>query len=68
MEQLECLDIPNPCRGLCVSNYNGYCKGCLRSRNERLYWLRMSDVQKRLVLHLCILRRRKLMMLYQQQR
>ena len=60
MEQLEFFNIPNPCRGVCESNYRGYCKGCLRSREERLLWLRMSDTQKRYVLHLCRLRRIKL--------
>lgn len=60
MEQLEFFVIPSPCRGVCESNHKGYCKGCLRSRNERLYWLRLSDMQKQNVLRLCALRRRKL--------
>lgn len=66
MEQLEFFNIPNPCRGVCESNYRGYCKGCLRSREERLLWLRMSDTQKRYVLHLCRLRRIKLIQMSQQ--
>ncbi|KDN11827.1 hypothetical protein BHC46_01490 [Snodgrassella alvi] len=60
MEQLEFFVIPSPCRGVCESNHKGYCKGCLRSRNERLYWLRLSDMQKHNVLRLCAMRRRKL--------
>ncbi|WP_239349762.1 DUF1289 domain-containing protein [Snodgrassella communis] len=60
MEQLEFFVIPSPCRGVCESNHKGYCKGCLRSRNERLYWLRLSDMQKQNVLRLCDMRRRKL--------
>ncbi|MCO6516171.1 MAG: DUF1289 domain-containing protein [Snodgrassella sp.] len=60
MEQLEFFVIPSPCRGVCESNHKGYCKGCLRSRNERLYWLRLSDMQKQNVLRLCAMRRRKL--------
>ncbi|MCO6505841.1 MULTISPECIES: DUF1289 domain-containing protein [Snodgrassella] len=60
MEQLEFFVIPSPCRGVCESNHKGYCKGCLRSRNERLYWLRLSDMQKQNVLRLCVMRRRKL--------
>ncbi|PIT08366.1 DUF1289 domain-containing protein [Snodgrassella communis] len=60
MEQLEFFIIPSPCRGVCESNHKGYCKGCLRSRNERLYWLRLSDMQKQNVLRLCAMRRRKL--------
>lgn len=60
VEQLEFFDIPNPCRGVCESDLRGYCKGCLRSRNERLLWLRMTATQKRYVLSLCRLRLRKM--------
>lgn len=66
MEQLEFFVIPSPCRGVCESNQKGYCKGCLRSRDERLYWLKFSDRQKLQVLRLCQLRRRKLEQLLQQ--
>lgn len=68
MEQLEFFVIPSPCRGVCESNQKGYCKGCLRSRDERLYWLTFSDRQKQQVLRLCQLRRRKLEQLLQQSR
>lgn len=60
MEQLEFFALPNPCIGVCEANGKGYCKGCLRSREERRYWLQMSDAQKRQVLRLCQMRRRKL--------
>ena len=59
MEQLEFFDIPSPCVGVCISNNRGYCKGCFRSREERLYWLKFSDAQKREVVRLCAQRKRK---------
>lgn len=63
MEQLEFFSIPSPCIGICQTNSKGYCKGCLRSRDERLYWLKLSDAQKQNVLRLCRLRQRKLLQL-----
>ncbi len=63
MEQLEFFSIPSPCVGVCESNQKGYCKGCLRSREERLHWLQFSDGQKQQVLRLCRLRRKKLQQL-----
>lgn len=59
MEQLEFFDIPSPCVGVCESNNRGFCKGCYRSREERLYWLQLSDGQKRDVLRLIQARKRK---------
>lgn len=53
MSQLEIFDIPSPCIGVCEVNNKGYCKGCLRSRDERLYWLQLSGTQKRDVVRLC---------------
>lgn len=52
-EQLEFFDIPSPCRSVCESGPNGYCRGCFRSRQERFGWNTMSDVEKRDVLRLC---------------
>ncbi|MGL9724401.1 DUF1289 domain-containing protein [Sodalis sp. (in: enterobacteria)] len=52
-EQLEFFSLPNPCRGVCQSDARGYCRGCLRSRDERFQWGGMSDNQKREVLRLC---------------
>ncbi len=59
MEQLEFFDIPSPCIGVCEVNNRGYCKGCYRSRNERLYWQNMSDSQKREVMRILADRRRR---------
>lgn len=53
MQQLEFFEIPSPCLGVCEVNNRGYCKGCFRSRDERLYWLKLSDTDKRLVVRLC---------------
>lgn len=58
-QQLEFFAIPSPCKGICESNSKGYCKGCQRSRQERVEWLHLSDSEKKHVLALCILRRRK---------
>lgn len=60
MEQLEFFAIPSPCVGVCEADSKGFCKGCLRSRYERLYWLKMSDAQKHQVMRLIAMRRRKL--------
>lgn len=53
MQQLEFFEIPSPCIGVCEANNRGYCKGCLRSRDERLYWLKFSEADKRHVVRLC---------------
>ena len=45
MEQPDFFPIPSPCIGVCEANAKGYCKGCLRSREERLYWHQMTDSQ-----------------------
>lgn len=68
MEQLEFFDIPSPCVGICEANAKGYCKGCLRSRQERLYWLQMSDSQKQQVIKLIGLRRQKIKRLLWEQK
>ena len=60
MRQLDFFDIPSPCVGICVSKRKGFCKGCLRSREERLYWLQMNDDQKHQVMRLIFARRKKL--------
>ncbi|HCB1499233.1 DUF1289 domain-containing protein [Klebsiella oxytoca] len=52
-EQLEFFPVQSPCRGICQSDERGYCRGCLRSRDERFNWQKMSDVQKQDVLRLC---------------
>lgn len=52
-EQLEFFEIQSPCRGICQTNEQGYCKGCFRSRDERFEWLKFTDSQKRNILRLC---------------
>ncbi|WP_067100051.1 DUF1289 domain-containing protein [Marinomonas atlantica] len=53
MEQIELFHIESPCREICQSSSKGYCKGCLRSREERFHWHEFNDVQKRQVIQLC---------------
>ncbi|MBE1043723.1 DUF1289 domain-containing protein, partial [Escherichia coli] len=38
---------------ICQADDRGFCRGCLRSREERFGWMNMSDAQKREVLRLC---------------
>lgn len=52
-QQLEFFEIPSPCRGICQSDERGYCRGCMRSQDERFNWIKLSDPQKRDVLRLC---------------
>jgi hypothetical protein len=60
MDQPDFFPIPSPCIGVCEANAKGYCKGCLRSREERLYWHQMTDSQKHQVMHLLSLRKAKI--------
>lgn len=48
--QLEMFQIPNPCVGICESNARGYCKGCLRSREERFNWHQKSEQEQRAII------------------
>ncbi|MBQ9601237.1 MAG: DUF1289 domain-containing protein [Neisseriaceae bacterium] len=50
MEQSELFHIESPCVGVCQVNNKGYCLGCLRSRNERLYWHTFSNEQRGLLI------------------
>lgn len=59
MEQLAFFEIPSPCIGVCQSDSRGYCLGCLRSRDERFNWQRLSDAQKTDVIRLCKQRDRR---------
>ncbi|MGL5360034.1 MAG: DUF1289 domain-containing protein [Shewanella sp.] len=59
MEQLAFFEIPSPCIGVCQTDSRGYCKGCLRSRDERFHWLSFTDAQKFDVIRLCNQRRRR---------
>ncbi|MGG4607642.1 DUF1289 domain-containing protein [Providencia sp. Me31A] len=53
IEQLEFFDIPSPCRGICQTNEQGYCRGCYRTRDERFNWLKFSNGEKRNIIRLC---------------
>ncbi|MFY9996978.1 MAG: DUF1289 domain-containing protein [Leclercia sp.] len=52
-EQLEFFPVQSPCRGICQSDERGFCRGCMRSREERFNWQAMSDPQKQEILRLC---------------
>jgi|TARA_B100002049_G_C15967360_1_gene327192 predicted Fe-S protein YdhL (DUF1289 family) len=56
-KQLEFFEIPSPCVGVCESGPRGYCKGCYRSRDERLYWLKVDDATKRKIISACVRRK-----------
>ncbi|UTV28918.1 DUF1289 domain-containing protein [Photobacterium atrarenae] len=53
MEQLEFFSIPSPCVGVCQVNERGYCKGCMRSRDERFNWQKMTAAEQRNTIRLC---------------
>nr|WP_246624716.1 DUF1289 domain-containing protein [Oceanobacter mangrovi] len=61
LDQGELFEIPNPCVGICTSNNKGYCKGCLRSRQERFHWNDFTPNQRQLVINLCEKRRQKIL-------
>ena len=61
MQQLEFFEIPSPCIGVCEANNRGYCKGCFRSRDERLYWLKFTAADKRQVVRLCQQRKARIL-------
>ncbi|MFD1384459.1 DUF1289 domain-containing protein [Rhodanobacter aciditrophus] len=61
MEQIELFHIESPCRGVCQSSAKGFCKGCLRSREERFHWHTMGEVERRQVIQLCKTRWQRLL-------
>ena len=61
IDQGEFFDIPSPCKRICQMNNKGYCIGCFRSRDERLYWNDFTPFQKQLVVNLCEKRRLKVL-------
>lgn len=69
MDQLELFDLPNPCIGVCESDNRGYCKGCLRSREERFNWPQKPVAEKARILKLLAQRkkRRQLISMHPQQ-
>ena len=58
--QIELFEIENPCVGVCQSNKKGYCFGCLRSRQERQLWLRMTNEERRVVLRIIVGRSKRI--------
>jgi predicted Fe-S protein YdhL (DUF1289 family) len=57
--QLEMFAVPSPCIDVCQSGPTGFCLGCFRSREERLYWNKIDDATKRTIIKACQ-RRKKL--------
>ncbi|QCZ92796.1 DUF1289 domain-containing protein [Salinimonas iocasae] len=55
--QLEFFEVPSPCIGVCQSGPRGYCKGCFRSRDERLYWLQVDAPTRRKIVAACYRRK-----------
>lgn len=55
--QLEFFEVPSPCIGVCQSGPRGYCKGCFRSREERLYWLQVDAATRRTIVAACVKRK-----------
>jgi hypothetical protein len=53
MEQLDFFDVPSPCIGVCSCDERGYCKGCMRNREERFNWLTLTNEEKIHVIRLC---------------
>ncbi|WP_117234804.1 DUF1289 domain-containing protein [Vibrio maerlii] len=61
MEQLEFFKVPNPCVGVCSVDDKGYCKGCMRKREERFNWMSFTPAEQLHIIKLCRQRyRRKL--------
>lgn len=61
MEQIELFTIESPCRGICINSTKGFCKGCLRSREERFEWFSLTNEGRHRVLELCKSRRQRLL-------
>lgn len=49
-EQLPLWQVPNPCRGICEAGPRGFCKGCLRTRDERFNWHQKPAAEQSLIL------------------
>ncbi|MDR9830415.1 DUF1289 domain-containing protein [Vibrio sp. FNV 38] len=62
MEQLEFFNIPSPCIGVCAADERGYCKGCMRNRDERFNWRSFTPLEQKHIIHLCRQRYRRKMM------
>lgn len=59
LQQLEFFEIPSPCIGVCETNNNGFCRGCYRSREERLYWPQVDNATKRVIIQACSRRKKR---------
>lgn len=57
--QLEFFDVPSPCVGVCQSDEKGYCKGCMRTRDERQQWISLTSDDKQKVIKRCITRKKR---------
>lgn len=66
-QQIELLDIANPCISICTSDKKGYCLGCLRSRPERQLWHSMTTEERRKVLKLIAGRKQRIEQMHQLQ-
>ncbi len=53
MEQLEFFSVPSPCVGVCALDEKGYCKGCMRKREERFNWQSFTPAQQKHIIKLC---------------
>lgn len=53
MEQLSFFEVPSPCVGICTVDEKGYCKGCMRKREERFNWLNLTNERKLQVIEQC---------------
>lgn len=62
MEQLEFFQVPSPCVGVCSVDDKGYCRGCMRKREERFRWLEMTAAEQLHVIKLCQQRYRRKML------
>lgn len=58
MSQIEYFAIDSPCQQLCRFNRQHICRSCYRSREEKKYWERYTDPEKRQVLRKCYYRKR----------
>ena len=61
MEQTELFEAPSPCIGWCEKSTKGYCKGCMRSRDERFGWHTMSTGEQLQVMKLCARRYQRML-------
>ena len=59
MEQLEFFVVPSPCVGVCTVDEKGYCKGCMRKREERFNWLTFTPSEQLHIIKLCRQRYRR---------